>query len=343
MASASKILSDTVAGLTELIEKYKISTYPDSAEPYELIYDIIKDETVRRRPFFIVDLGQVMMKFEQWKQLLPRITPYYAVKCNPDPAIISVLGYMGCNFDCASQSEIASVQDNVNLDTDPTHSRIIFANPVKDESHIQYARANDVDLVVVDSPDELYKLKLYHSECKVFLRLHVENPHAIISFGSKFGARMEEIPRLIDICLVLELQLVGVSFHVGTGCTDSTQYRTALEHCQMIFDMARKRGIDMSYIDIGGGFPGSDTPELSFQQVADFINSSIDELFPLGSELPYTKIKFIAEPGRFFVASSHILVVNIIGKKVSITQNPDGSKKKVFIYVCSFFFSCQFH
>jgi ornithine decarboxylase len=319
-----------IGGLTELIEKYKIRSYPDTAEAYDLIYDFLKDETMKqRKPFFIVDLGVVMKKYEQWVACLPRVTPYYAVKCNPDPAIITVLGMMGCNFDCASQTEIAIVQDALQQqDSDGT--RIIFANPIKDEEHIQYARANDVDMTVFDSPDELYKIKLYHTEAQLFLRINIDNPHSVINFGSKFGAKMENIGKLIDICNVLELNLVGVSFHVGTGCSDSNQYYLALELCKQVFELARTKNVIMRYIDIGGGFPGVDTPELTFDSVAEAINDAIDRLFGPDSEFPETK--FIAEPGRFFVAASHTLVVNIIGKKITYEEDENGEKRKVFVY-----------
>lgn len=337
MATESKI---DLSALTELIAKYKIRRYPDGTDVYDLIYDILKDDSSLkiRRPFFIVDLGQVIKKYGQWMEELPRVVPHYAVKCNPDPAILTVLGLLGCSYDTASQTEIYLVQDALKtLQIDPVDpNRIIFANPVKDEEHIQYARANDVDLTVFDSPDELYKLKLYHTEASLFLRINIDNPHSIINFGSKFGAKLEDVPKLIDICKVLELNLVGVSFHVGTGCTDPSQYAQALAHCKEVFKIAKEKDVLLHAIDIGGGFPGVDpeSPEVaavcSFSAMATAINRAIDELFGPDSEFPGTR--FIAEPGRFMVASSHTLVVNIIGKKVAYEPGPDGKPCKTFIY-----------
>lgn len=336
--SSSKI---DLSALTELIARYKIRRYPDGTEVYDLIYDILKDDSSlkQRRPFFIVDLGQVIKKYEQWMEELPRVVPHYAVKCNPDPAILTVLGLLGCSYDTASQTEIYLVQDALKtLNIDPVEpNRIIFANPVKDEEHIQYARANDVDVTVFDSPDELYKLKLYHTEASLFLRINIDNPHSIINFGSKFGAKLEDVPKLIDICKVLELNLVGVSFHVGTGCTDPSQYALALARCKEVFTMAKNKGVLLHAIDIGGGFPGVDpdagdaaASSCSFSAMASAINQAIDDLFGPHSEFPGTR--FIAEPGRFMVASSHTLVVNIIGKKIAYEPGPDGKPTKTFIY-----------
>ncbi len=87
----------------------------------------------------------------------------------------------------------------------------------------------------------------------------------------------------------------GVSFHVGSGCEDPNVFRTALSDCKSVVDIAKKHDIDLQLIDIGGGFPGVDDVKISFEAMAEVINSSIDELF--GED---TQIKFISEPGRYF-------------------------------------------
>ena len=54
-------------------------------------------------PFFVCDLGEIARQYSQWKRLLPRVQPFYAVKCNPDPMILKVLAKCGTGFDCASK------------------------------------------------------------------------------------------------------------------------------------------------------------------------------------------------------------------------------------------------
>lgn len=61
-------------------------------------------------PFYVVDLGIVGAQLARWRANFPRVVPYYAVKCNPDPAIVRTLAALGCNFDCASRGEIELVQ-----------------------------------------------------------------------------------------------------------------------------------------------------------------------------------------------------------------------------------------
>lgn len=57
-------------------------------------------------PLYVVDLGVVTRLYQAWQLALPRVTPYYAVKCFTDKAIISTLASLGAGFDCASDSEV---------------------------------------------------------------------------------------------------------------------------------------------------------------------------------------------------------------------------------------------
>jgi ornithine decarboxylase len=67
----------------------------------KFIVNIIeKDET--DRPIFVIDMDDLVEKFQQWEQCLPRIHPYYAMKCNDAPPVIEALAALGAGFDCAS-------------------------------------------------------------------------------------------------------------------------------------------------------------------------------------------------------------------------------------------------
>ena len=61
--------------------------------------------------FYVVDLGVLVSQVYQWRKFFPRVEPFYAVKCNPDPVILQTLALLGCNFDCASQQEIQIVKE----------------------------------------------------------------------------------------------------------------------------------------------------------------------------------------------------------------------------------------
>lgn len=62
-----------------------------------------KDE---REPFYVIDLEPVVSLYQTWKTSLPCVEPHYAVKCNPNPALLRVLNGLGAGFDCASSDEI---------------------------------------------------------------------------------------------------------------------------------------------------------------------------------------------------------------------------------------------
>jgi ornithine decarboxylase len=79
------------------------------------------------------------------------------VKCNDDMRVLQTLAILGCSFDCASAGEIKRV---LSLDVDP--NRIIFANTTKQSTHIEYAKACNVNLMTFDNEDEVYKIAKLH-------------------------------------------------------------------------------------------------------------------------------------------------------------------------------------
>lgn len=79
--------------------------------------------------FYVVDLGMLVSQVYQWHRYFPRVEPFYAVKCNPDPVIVKTLATLGCNFDCASRQEIRLVQ--AACEDLPHKPEIIYANPCK--------------------------------------------------------------------------------------------------------------------------------------------------------------------------------------------------------------------
>lgn len=113
----------------------------------------------------ICDLSSVERKYRLWQQLLPRIQPYYAVKCNDDATIVQTLAKLGVGFDCASKNELKQV-----LECGVSPDRIIFANPCRPVSHLNYAQEQRVAKGTVDNEFEIYKLYKHYPDSKlVFL------------------------------------------------------------------------------------------------------------------------------------------------------------------------------
>lgn len=289
-----------------LLQKYEVKLYGSDRDTYNIINDFLEDNQ-SERAFYIIDLGEITTSYATWTRLLPDVKPYYAVKCNPNPVLLDVLASLGANFDCASENEMKTI---IEITKDP--SRIIFANPCKMSSQIRYARANDVDLMTFDCEEELYKIKLYHPYANLILRLAVDDSKSKCQFNKKFGCKLEQVDELLKIAKTLKLEVVGFSFHVGSGCTSADNFYDAIKTCREATDIANQMDITISMIDIGGGFPGLDR-NIKFEDIATSINKGIHDFF--GEELEDESIQFIAEPGRYFAEKTHTLVLNVIGKK----------------------------
>ncbi|CAG0919795.1 unnamed protein product [Notodromas monacha] len=255
--------------------------------------------------FYIVDIGSIITKFELWKKHLPRVEPFYAVKCNETDCVLQLMATLGVGFDCASKGEIQKVKEfGVSAD------RIIYANPCKSNSHLKAAAGAGVDLMTFDNDAELYKIKQVYPSARLVVRIRADADEAQCPLGIKFGADIQVVPHLLAVAANLGLNVVGVSFHVGSGCSDLAAFPRAIEASRAIFDLASQMGFNFSLLDIGGGFPGGERSSAAFSQMASLIRLSLDEHFPEGSG-----VRLISEPGRFFVTSAFTLVTCIIGKR----------------------------
>ena len=188
---------------------------------------------------------------------------------------------MGGGFDCASSSELDAVLSVCpNIDCS---KRIIYAHPCKPISHIQHFQDQGVELTVADNESEMIKIKNFWPKAKILIRLKTNDSKSLIPLSSKFGANQRMSIRLIELAKELNLEVIGCSFHVGTGCYDVNTFKHSLQFAKQIFHIANQAeyGLSMKILDIGGGFPGiEEDGKPSFSQMAKVINESIKELFP---------------------------------------------------------------
>jgi len=185
-----------------------------------------------------------------------------------------------------------------------------------------------VEMMTFDNADELRKIADCFPESKLVLRIITDDSHSICKFSSKFGAPLSECPRLLRLAKALGLDIIGVSFHVGSGCRDPRAFAAAVRSAYTVFEDGRSLGMNMTLLDLGGGFPGVDDEELSFADIATQLRPVLDELFPEDSG-----VKIIAEPGRYMVAESHTLAVNVFSRRVTTVECGDGEEaEKTFLY-----------
>ncbi|KAM7342312.1 ornithine decarboxylase 1-like [Cochliomyia hominivorax] len=181
------------------------------------------------------------------------------VKCNNDSFLVKELLDLGVNFDCASKNEIKQI---LSLGVDP--KRIIFANTCKPVTHLEYAKENNVKVITVDSEFEIYKIHKTYPEANLVIRFRCDAKDALYILGDKFGCdALKEAPALIILAKKLNLNVIGTSFHVGSGCNDFNAYDRAISLAKKLFEFGVSLGYKMYLLDIGGGFPGNDDEKFS--------------------------------------------------------------------------------
>lgn len=262
-------------------------------------------------PFYVANLDSIYERHLRWLTNLPRVKPFYAVKCNNTAAVLRMMSALDMGFDCASKGEIQQI-----LSLGVTPDRIIYAHTTKPLSHIKYASAHGVDKMTFDSEDELQKISVSHTKAKLVLRIAVDDSKSLLRLGSKFGARLVSVGKLLERARELGSEVVGVSFHVGSECTGSVAFKQAIEDARRVFDIANSLGFQMSLLDIGGGFTGRDDFHVTFEEVSEVINGALDEFFPSDSG-----VQIIAEPGRYFVESAFTLAANVFAKRVLLDED----------------------
>ncbi|MBI5382274.1 MAG: type III PLP-dependent enzyme [Opitutae bacterium] len=266
-------------------------------------------------PLFVVDHDALRKNYREFKKYLPRVQAYYAVKANPDPAIVRTLFLEGASFDVASMPEFMIVHENIKdmpakARQDWIWDKIIYANPTKPVETLE-----ELDqykpLVTFDNLEEIRKIKKHAPHAGLALRLKVPNTGAMVELSSKFGAAPGEAVDLILAADKLGLVVEGISFHVGSQTTNFENYVQALSLTANIFAEAKDRGYTkMNLIDIGGGVPAPYVATVKpVRELAKVINTEIDRLFP-------KDIQILAEPGRFMVATAGTSVAKVIGKAV---------------------------
>lgn len=159
------------------------------------------------------------------------------------------------------------------------------------------------------------------------LRIRCSSDKAKYKLGKKFGCDPTcEAVDLLKLAKSLELNVVGISFHIGSSCEDYDVYCQAVALSRKLFTAATELGFTFDLLDLGGGFPGD-----SFSRIDEFagkINSALDEHFPL-EEFPLLKV--LSEPGRYFVESAFTLVAMVHSRK--ITKDDDGTVQEAMYYL----------
>ncbi|KAI1727086.1 pyridoxal-dependent decarboxylase, pyridoxal binding domain-containing protein [Ditylenchus destructor] len=299
-------LWEKVDGVSDGMEKYS------EAKAMARKIALSKMLAKRNEAFAVMNLGTVVERYGEWKAKMPRVKPFYAVKCNNDPVLLGTLAKLGAGFDCASKLELDTIVKGKL--TGP--NGVIYANTCKTPSYIEYANKIGVRRMTFDCAEELGKIKAYHSDPQLILRIDVTDTSATRPLDVKFGCDyVKEAPSLLKLAHDMDMEIIGISFHVGSGCQDPHVYGKAIGIAHGLFEVGKSIGHKNMYIlDLGGGYPGCDNERDFFGQIAAVICDSLNQYFPVGSTAANgTPVQIIAEPGRYFASAAVSVCATVIG------------------------------
>ena len=276
-------------------------------------------------PVFVIDHEKIRQNYREFKEKLPMVQAYFAVKANSNSEIIKTMYDLGASFDVASLPEFNLVYENIKYlgakeQQDFIWDKIIYANTIKPAVDLAKLDMYKI-LVTFDNLEELKKIKKHAPNVGLILRIRVPNTGSMVELSSKFGAHPGEAVDLIAEAINLGLGVEGISFHVGSQCNNFDNYSQALNFASSIFKEAKLRNFAIGFtnknggktkvLDIGGGFPARyDSTSKSFTVLAKKLTSEFKRLFSKDD------IQIIAEPGRFMVATACSLVTKIVGKSI---------------------------
>ncbi len=276
----------------------------------ELLQNLAREQGT---PIFVIDHEKLRDNYREFRENLPKVQVYFAVKANSNPEIVKTLYEMGSSFDVASMPEFMIVYENIRKmpakeRQDWIWDKIIYANTIKP---IETLEALDKynPLVTFDNLEELKKLRQHAPHAGLILRIRVPNTGSLVELSSKFGAHPGEAVDLIVSAFDMGLVVEGISFHVGSQCTNFENYVQALQlSADIINEVETRTGKKLRILDIGGGFPVKYNPEVkSFKILAKQLTAEIKRLFPKDMQI-------LAEPGRFLVANACSVVAKVVGK-----------------------------
>ncbi|MDD5091635.1 MAG: type III PLP-dependent enzyme [Candidatus Wallbacteria bacterium] len=261
-------------------------------------------------PFLIMDLKVVEKKYRALAEAFPNSQIFYAIKANAHPRIITLLNRLGCCFDAASRNEIEKL---LSLGVAP--EKISFGNTIKRDSDIRAAFELGVRYFVADATLEVEKIAECAPKSKVFIRLEMDSGDSDWPLSHKFGTSKEDAVKLLKLAKKLGLTPFGLSFHVGSQCYNPKRWPVALEKCHFVFTELAQKGIELSMINLGGGFPIQHLKSIpSLSEISDEVNHFLGKYFE-------TKPAVFLEPGRYMVGDAGIMVGSVITKREGSGEN----------------------
>ena len=290
-----------------MLRNFKIDKYHAGIVPESTLFKTLRylDSEKTETPFLLIDKDKVREKTTMIGRNIKNAKVFYAVKANPDIEILRFLNGLKLGFEIASEGELEILSS---IGVEP--SRIISSNPVKSLKFLKIAASYQVNHFSFDSMDEVDKIAKFIPDCNVYIRLSVPNEGSEWPLSKKFGVEIDDAVSLLSYAQDRGLNPVGITFHVGSQCTNIYNWNIALDKAKTLWDISRKKGLKLRLLNIGGGYPIKYTKNVvSIEAIEKNVNNLIFERFP-------EDIEIHIEPGRAVVGDAGIFVSTVIGKAV---------------------------
>jgi diaminopimelate decarboxylase len=272
-------------------------------------------------PCYIYSFSALKHGFTLYNNAFSSVGPLicYSVKANSNLAILKAYANFGAGFDIVSLGELRRV---LIAGGDP--QKIVFSGVGKTLEEMREAISSEILFFNVESTEELEALNTVAKDLKKKARVAIRvNPdidpktHPYITTGlkeSKFGIDIDKAVYVYGQAAAMDgIEIVGIDAHIGSQIFDLTPFADSLRKLIELSDLLRDEGINIQYIDIGGGLAISyELGEVS-PKPRDYAEVIVREL----RDKPY---RLVLEPGRSLVGNAGILVTKVIYLKEGETK-----------------------
>lgn len=244
----------------------------------------------------------------------------FAVKSNPNIAILQVMTQLGSGFDIVSQGELERV-----LAAGGDAAKIVFSGVAKSETEIVRALEVGIRCFNVESTAELERINLVAGKlgkiAPISLRVNPDvdaHTHPYISTGlkeNKFGISVDQAREVYRQASTLaHIKVTGMDCHIGSQLTELQPFLDATDRLIVLMEQLKQDGIELKHLDLGGGLGVPYTNEAP-PHPADYAKALLDKLKQYGD------LEIILEPGRAITANAGILVTKVEYLKSNETRH----------------------
>lgn len=286
-------------------------------EKARMVKDMIGDGL--QTPFMILDLKEAEKAIGYFERYLPRVFVYYAMKSNSHSSILELIKSKKMGLDAASAFEL-----DLGKKMGFSSSEMIVTNPHKSQDLLSKMAQFQVRASSVDSIEELRSIAAFARETRGFqpkclIRIRpilkqfsrAGDPVVQVNLSEKFGVEPDDVNSLVREAIELGVELVGLSYHIGSNCYRVSNYLENAQNASMLMSKINlEYNLKMKVINIGGGFPNKSEEANGVDDLDDFY-----KVLGKGLDGLPKKYEIWSEPGRGIAGPTGIHVSTVVGMK----------------------------